>query len=154
MTEFKSDGTPVFHAYMDSDLLGEGVQNYRAFRFNWTACYCSAQDPPSGTAVYVSWNGDTETVSWRFFGVTDHYGSRSFLGEVQRTGFETLLIYPGHTYTQVGAEAISAQGRVLRVTAVTRVQSGPVLSFDFAGAGLIPQGTTAGSARKQIVFQG
>ena len=36
LTEFRSDGTPIYHAYMDSGFLGEGVENYRAFRYNCT----------------------------------------------------------------------------------------------------------------------
>ncbi|KAJ5706718.1 hypothetical protein N7488_006519 [Penicillium malachiteum] len=106
MTELKSDGTPIFHTYMDSGLLGEGVENYRAFRFNWTGIpneepSLVAQKTPSGTALYVSWNGDTETSAWRFYSVTDRYGSRSFLGEAVRSGFETSLLLSGHTYNHV-----------------------------------------------------
>lgn len=101
VTEFKSDGTPIFHAYMNSGLLGEGVQNYRAFWYNWTGLPAKepaivAQKTRSGTAVYVSWIGDTETAAWRFHAVTDKYGSRSFLGESPRHGFETSFIMKGH----------------------------------------------------------
>ena len=127
MTEFKSDGTPIFHAYMDSDLLGEGVQNYRAFRYNWTGLPTEepaivAEKTPSGTAVYVSWNGDTETATWRFYAVTDSYGSRSFLGESQRDGFETSFFLKGHSASHVAAAAISASGRVLKATQAVRIQ--------------------------------
>ena len=127
MTEFKPDGTPIFHAYMDSGLLAEGVENYRAFRFNWTGLpneepSLVAHTTPSGTALYVSWNGDTETTAWRFYAVSDRYGSRSFLGEATRSGFETSLLLSGHTYQQVVAEAVSARGRVLGTTRAARVR--------------------------------
>lgn len=126
MTEFKSDGTPIFHAYMDSGFLGEGVQNYRAFRYNWTGLPTEepaivAEKTPSGTAVYVSWNGDTETAAWRFYAITDGYGSRSFLGESQRDGFETSFFVKGHAYSHVAAESISARGRVLKATQAVRI---------------------------------
>lgn len=37
VTEYRaSDGEPIFHAYLDSGEIGEGVQSYRSFRFPWT----------------------------------------------------------------------------------------------------------------------
>lgn len=154
LTEFKPDGTPILHAYMDSGLLGEGVQNYRAFRSNWTGLPFEepaivAHKTPSGTAVYVSWNGDTETAAWRFYAVTDRYGSRAFLGEAERAGFETSFFLAGHSYVLVAAEAISARGRVLRTTQAVRLQEQ-----------VLPPGTEAlggpgrGSSVVQMVFQG
>lgn len=127
MTEFRPDGTPIFHAYMDSGLLGEGVQNYRAFRYNWTGLPTEepaivARKTSSGTAVYVSWNGDTETAVWRFYATTDRYGSRSYLGAVPRRGFETEFLFPGHEYAQISAEAVSHAGRVLRTTKAVSLQ--------------------------------
>lgn len=153
MTEFKSDGTPIFHAYMDSDLLGEGVQNYRAFRYNWTGLPTEepaivAQKTPSGTAVYVSWNGDTETAAWRFYAVTDNYGSRSFLGEAQRDGFETSFSLTGHSYSQVAAEAISARGSVLRATRAVHLQH-QVLP---PGSGLFVGGAATRASWRQSVL--
>jgi hypothetical protein len=127
LTEFRPDGTPIFHAYMDSGALGLGVENYRGFRYNWTGI---PNEVPSivslenseGTAVYVSWNGDTETAVWRFYAVTDGYGSRQFLGETERTSFETSLKIPRQSIGSVVAEAISAQGRVLTSTGVATLQ--------------------------------
>lgn len=157
MTEFTSDGTPIFHAYMDSDLLGEGVQNYRAFRFNWTGLPTEepaivAHKTPSGTAVYISWNGDTETVAWRFYALTDNYGSRLFLGEADRSGFETSLLLSGCGYTHVVAEAISGQDRVLRTTQVTRVQD-QVLPSGAPSTGTVVLASADRWQMKPIVFQ-
>jgi hypothetical protein len=128
MTEFRADGTPIFHAYMDSGLLGEGVQNYRAFRYNWTGLPTEepaivAEKTHSGTEVFVSWNGDTETAVWRFYAVTDAFGSREFLGETTRTGFETSFMLAGHSYQRFAAEAVSARGRVLTTTGVVHIQN-------------------------------
>ena len=127
MTEFRSDGTPIFHAYMDSGALGDGVENYRAFKYNWTGIPTEepsiiAEKTSAGTAVYVSWNGDTETVVWRFYAVTDRYGSRSFLGEARRDGFETEFVVKSHSYGHIAAEAISARGKVLRATQTVGLQ--------------------------------
>ncbi|EFY98219.1 arylsulfotransferase (ASST) domain protein [Metarhizium robertsii] len=127
VTEFTSDGTPIFHAYMDSGLLGDGVQNYRAFRYNWTGL--PSEDPAivalesnDGTAVYVSWNGDTETAVWRFYAETDEFASRHFLGEVERKSFETKLLVPNQKLTSVSAEAIDASGKLLISTAVVKTE--------------------------------
>ncbi|KFG83575.1 hypothetical protein MANI_016079 [Metarhizium anisopliae] len=127
VTEFTSDGTPIFHAYMDSGLLGDGVQNYRAFRYNWTGL--PSEDPAivalesnDGTAVYVSWNGDTETAVWRFYAETDDFASRHFLGEVERKSFETKLLVPNQKLTSVSAEAIDASGKLLISTAVVKTE--------------------------------
>ncbi|PWY75975.1 arylsulfotransferase [Aspergillus eucalypticola CBS 122712] len=128
LTEFRPDGTPILHAYMDSGSLGEGVENYRAFRYNWTGlpnetpAIVSLQND-QGTTLYVSWNGDTETKVWRFYSVVDEYGSREFLGDAKRTGFETALSLPGRVIHAVSAEAIDARGRVLTATAAVRTKA-------------------------------
>jgi hypothetical protein len=67
ITEFKSDSTPIFHFYMDSGLLGEGVDNYREFRYNWTGipneapAIVALQDPEiERGSIYGSLNGRYE----------------------------------------------------------------------------------------------
>jgi hypothetical protein len=127
VTEFKSDGTPIFHAYMDSGYLGVGVENYRAFRYNWTGLPTEepaivALENDDGITVYVSWNGDTETATWRFYAVTDEHGSREFLGEAERQSFETGLHIDGGDFKSVVAESVNTYGRVLTVTAPAKVE--------------------------------
>lgn len=128
VTEFDRDGTPVFHAYMDSGDLGVGVENYRAFRYNWTGlpseepAIVALEGAEGATTVYVSWNGDTETKAWRFFAVTDDFGSREFLGEVGRTTFETSLLVTGVRLEKVSAEAVDVRGNVLTVTASVKTE--------------------------------
>ena len=127
LTEFRPDGTPIFHAYMDSGFLGEGVENYRGFRYDWTGLpnetpAIVSLENDDGTTVYVSWNGDTETKAWRFYNVVDEYGSREFLGEAERTGFETSLAVDGRTIHTVSAEAIGANGRFLTSTATVKTK--------------------------------
>jgi hypothetical protein len=122
VTEYTEDGEVVFHAEMDTGALNDGVENYRAFRFEWTGLPSEepavvALEGDEGTSVYVSWNGDTETATWRFFEVVDGLGSRSFLGEAQRKSFETRLDLPkGKKVGRVAAEAVDKRGRVLRTT--------------------------------------
>ncbi|OJD33924.1 uncharacterized protein BKCO1_2600022 [Diplodia corticola] len=129
-------GEPVFHAFLDSGaVLGAGVQNYRAFRYEWTgvpgeepAIVALEEDAAAvsggGTTVYVSWNGDTETAAWRFFEVAGDSGGRGGetelvrLGDVRREGFETALRLPGRKVKGVLADAVGRDGEVLRTTKV------------------------------------
>lgn len=131
VTEFLPNGTIIFHAFLDSGALGAGVENYRAFRFNWTGLpqedpAIVALDGDDGTDIYVSWNGDTETKTWRFYAENNdnpkhRFGTRHFLGEVDRKGFETTL-HVRKSVHHVSAEAIGSSGRVLRSTAVARAE--------------------------------
>ncbi|KAJ5817424.1 hypothetical protein N7447_009657 [Penicillium robsamsonii] len=152
VTEFRADGTPIFHAYMDSGRLGEGVQNYRAFRYNWTGLPTEepaivAEKTSSGTGIFVSWNGDTETAVWRFYAVTDGFGSREFLGEATRDGFETSFFLASHSYQRLTAEAVSARGCVLSTTRVTHVQNAVV------PPGTIIAGSDDRSSWRQLILQ-
>jgi hypothetical protein len=126
ITEFKSDGTPIFHFYMDSGLLGDGVENYRGYRYNWTgipnetpAIVALLDTENKTTSIYVSWNGDTETKTWRFYEVNNS-GHRSYLGESKRESFETVLELGLAPLKNVQAEALDAEGEVLVATSVVK----------------------------------
>ncbi|KAL4990910.1 ASST-domain-containing protein [Aspergillus falconensis] len=111
LTEYRADGTPIFHTYMDSGFLGLGVENYRGFRYNWTGLPNEAPaivslENDKGTTVYASWNSDTEIKLWHFFHLVDGYGSRQLLGEVERKGFETSLFVKDRGLGLVAAEAV------------------------------------------------
>lgn len=130
VTEFSPGGEPIFHAYMDSGALGVAVENYRAFRYNWTGV--PNEEPAivglagdAGTTIYVSWNGDTETKVWRFFelGTDETLGSKNDLGTVERTSFETSLFVPDKVVKNVSAEAVGVDGKVLRVTGFALVET-------------------------------
>jgi Arylsulfotransferase (ASST) len=128
LTEFLGNGTPIFHTYFDSGHLGKGVENYRGFRFNWTGipneepAIVALRDEDGGgkTKVYVSWNGDTETKKWAFYGSKEgkgRVGKLKFLGEKERTGFETEFVVE-EGLENVRAEAVGKNGKVLRSTGV------------------------------------
>ncbi|KAI1087132.1 ASST-domain-containing protein [Rostrohypoxylon terebratum] len=126
-TEYLPDGTPIFHAYMDSGYLGLGVENYRAFRYNWTGL--PNEEPAivalrgeEGLTAYVSWNGDTETKTWRFYALTDGLGSKEFLGEAPKTSFETSLRIQNLNIGAISAEAIDGNGKSLRSTEIALVE--------------------------------
>ena len=110
---------------MDSGDLGVGVQNYRGFRYNWTGLpnetpAIIALSEEKGTGIYVSWNGDTETALWRFYEHDDD--SRSVIGEVRRTSFETVLHVDRELTGKVSAVAIDAHGGTLTKTRAVGIE--------------------------------
>jgi hypothetical protein len=123
LTEYTPDGEPVFHAFLESGILQGNVQNYRAFRYNWTGF---SPEPPAifaeeiedgGINVYVSWNGDTRTRRWRIsWREETGYGSSVKRAiEVERSGFETVARLPaqGPGIGDISALALGATGEVL-----------------------------------------
>lgn len=123
VTEYLADGTPIFHAYMDSGSLGRGVENYRGFKYEWhgypnEAPAIVALQSDANTEIYISWNGDTETKTWRFFS-TQADGSRTLLGEAARSGFETKFTVEGELVAAVEAEGFDAKGSSLTRTSVS-----------------------------------
>ncbi|KAF2658675.1 hypothetical protein K491DRAFT_766551 [Lophiostoma macrostomum CBS 122681] len=99
ITEYRAnDSVPIFNAYLDTFAPGRGVQNYRGFRQEWKG---TPTEPPALVALttedgsvelYVSWNGDTETHTWKFYVRED--GKEREVGQSARKGFETKFEVP------------------------------------------------------------
>lgn len=138
ITEFNSKGEPIFNAYLDSGEFGASVQSYRGFRYNWTAI--PTETPAiislkegNDVNIYVSWNGDTETKSWKFYGVdskkSSGSGNRVLLGEVPRKSFETKYTVEAGKISSaasltVFAEAVDGKGGVIRKTQAVATRAG------------------------------
>lgn len=126
MTEYRaSDGEVIFHAYPDSGEIGQGVQNYRGFRFQWKGypneapAIVALKDSDDSITIYASWNGDTETAEWRFYsapescvpaqGVANHCNG-TLLGEAERTSFETSFTVEDAGFNATsGVDAVYAE---------------------------------------------
>lgn len=129
ISEFLPNGSVIFHAYLDSGELFEkgDVENYRGFKFNWTGIPTEkpavvALKHGESTMVYVSWNGDTETRTWRFYG-NDEEGENTFLGEEKRTGFETgFYVTRGERWQGFVAQAVGGDGKILISSGVAKAQ--------------------------------
>lgn len=112
ITEFK-DERPIFNAFVDSGELGLHAENYRAFKSNWTGkpnekiAVLGEYTNDGSTNIYVSWNGDTETKKWKFYSV-EHNGSRRFIGESPRKGFESLKTFDAK-FARVLVEAYDSE---------------------------------------------
>lgn len=119
LTEFTADGEPVL------DLTFGGA-SYRSFRHTWTA---TPARPPAvatrttagTTRAHASWNGSTETASWRF----DHGATRDALTSsvaTERSGFETAVALPAGA-RWVRATAVGADGADLASSGVVAVSA-------------------------------
>ncbi|KAI3011394.1 hypothetical protein CBS147352_8830 [Aspergillus niger] len=178
VTEFSSDGEPLYHAYLDSRPLSRGdVQNYRAFRANWTGI--SGEEPAvvafqrrgahggnGGTDIYLSWNGDTETAEWRLSFQVDTGGSlpigwsedvrnEEFETTATRQGFETVHHVP-FALRSVRAQAIAADGKVLASSNRVQVQAWEIYEYlleedDFEAAD--PKAISPGSHLPPLLLQ-
>ncbi|CDH16890.1 uncharacterized protein ZBAI_08678 [Zygosaccharomyces bailii ISA1307] len=127
ITEFTYDGNPIFHAYLDSGFLGDKVENYRAFKFNWTGipnediAVASESSAKNEIFIYVSWNGDTRTKKWRFYSL-EKGGKKNYLDEVEKIGFETQIQLKDVVVEKVVVEAIGNDDLVLGRSDVVRTQ--------------------------------
>lgn len=97
--------------------LQVNLVSYRAFKHPWFGLPTRPPDIRSSsvhvdgipvTIIYVSWNGDTQTAVWEFYGVNGN-GTTYTLGRVSRRGFESKYEYRGFA-ARVFAEARSANG--------------------------------------------
>ncbi len=110
-SEFSASGTLLFDAHFHGTY-----QAYRGYRFPWTGAPGGAPTAVASTAggkltVYVSWNGDTRTATWRLLsGATP--SSMAPVATAARTGFETALHAPAPA-AYVAVQALDASGAVI-----------------------------------------
>lgn len=153
ITEYGADGKVVFHAFLGRGWLRERLQNYRAFRYEWKGISPEepaifAEESPitqdGSLRLFVSWNGDTVTKSWRFSWTERGMSNgvmKTTLKEklVDRSGFETSTSVERAAHVQVGsvrAEALDAEGRILATTSFIGVQQVLPKSMGFIEEGI------------------
>lgn len=110
LTEYDQTNTPVF----DASLTSSG--SYRQFRHEWTgapaeAPVAKAGPAAGGTAVSVSWNGDTRTTRWRILAGSTPV-DLSPVATVSRSGFETSTVVPTGS-AWIAVEALDGADAVL-----------------------------------------
>jgi hypothetical protein len=117
MTEFTSSGAVVWDA-----VLPSGVTTYRAYRVSWdgrpsTAPKAAVVDRGSRRSVYVSWNGDTRTATWRLIGVASGASAPSVLAHQAAKTFEVSLTVPAKA-RKLRAQALDDAGHILATVSV------------------------------------
>jgi hypothetical protein len=120
MTEFDSSGSVVWDA-----VLPAGVSTYRAYRVSWdgrptAAPKAALVDRGGKRTVYVTWNGDTRTASWRLIGVTgttSNAAAPTTLDHAAAGTFEVSLNVPSRA-RQLRVQALDAAGHILATVSV------------------------------------
>jgi hypothetical protein len=119
-SEFNSAGKLLFDAHMHGTY-----QSYRAYRFTWTGTpaeaptiVAAAGAATAHTSVYVSWNGDTRTATWRLLGGASAT-QLTPVATAARTGFESTLSAPAPE-AYVAVQALDASGAVIGTSKVIK----------------------------------
>jgi Arylsulfotransferase (ASST) len=114
-TEYASDGRVLFDA-----TLPRGGQSYRSLRFPWVGR--PAAKPALAAKdgrLYASWNGSTETRSWRLL-TGAAAGALAAAGTFPRQGFETAIAPPASA-PYAAAVALDARGKPLATSDTIRL---------------------------------
>lgn len=117
-TEFTHDGRVV----LDAKFSSRRFDTYRSYKFPFLGqptsipalkAYAYGTSPKTMTTViYVSWNGATEVDHWRYYGAESTGGPFRLLGEVRKSGFETVFQAAGFS-PWAFAEAVDVTGTIL-----------------------------------------
>lgn len=112
-TEYSPSGAVLLDAHLPA-----GYENYRTFRFPWRGM---PTVPPTlvlrspthgGQIAYASWNGSTQTASYRALEGATPTDLTASARSVKATGFQTQLTI-GRSAKYVAVQALDAQGQVL-----------------------------------------
>ena len=125
LSEFTTDGQCI----LEAKLTARGFASYRAYKSNFTGvpdskpalktiAFGTSCDSMT-TVAYVSWNGATEVVSWKFHSSTEPSTGFSFIGNTSRIGFETMYVSAGYR-PWIFAEAVDIDGRSLGNSSVEK----------------------------------
>jgi Arylsulfotransferase (ASST) len=111
-SEYSAGGQLLFDAHMHGSY-----QNYRVYRFPWTGtpggapAIAAAPASQGRVTVYASWNGDTQTASWRVLAGASP-AALAPVASAPRSGFETAVATPAAA-PYVAVQALNAGGAVL-----------------------------------------
>lgn len=133
-SEYTSDGTLIKVA-----KLRPRLETYRGYKFEWVGRPSAPPDVYSElvdlrgngelhTAAYASWNGATEVAFWNLYIASDISGdSKELALVVPKTGFETVMLYPGHA-RYIVVEGISHKGDKLGQSELYQTREGHSIS--------------------------
>ena len=128
ISEFSSDGTPLYYAAFNLGFTTLFGNSYRAYKFPFAGkptsapsiySYSLSSSSNTTTTHWVSWNGCTECAFWVFYEGNTANGRFVKGPKVQRTGFETNYTSQGYS-AYAYAKALDARGVVLGTSQVER----------------------------------
>lgn len=102
-------------------------ESYRAFQAPWDGQptappSVAAASGTSGTRVWASWNGSTQTGAWRVLAGAHASHLVVVVRSHRKTGFETMVLLK-HRYREVAVQALGSRGEILGTSEV--VSPGP-----------------------------
>ena len=121
VTEYSKPGGKVVY---EASFATTRFANYRTYKMDFVALPTSTPVTKAFvstnsrgdlmTSIYVSWNGATEVVQWRYYSHTAKQGLESVvhLGNAYKTGFETTFVATGY-HPIIFAEAVDVFGNSL-----------------------------------------
>lgn len=127
-SEYKNQGNTEedssLNTVYSAEMPGNNI-SYRAYRNVWVG---KPYYPPSVVAksvneksiVYVSWNGSTETASWKVFAGNSPENLKK-IKTVDKSGFETT-ISADHSGPYFQVKALNSQGKVIGKSEVVRIE--------------------------------
>lgn len=119
-TEYSPDGEILCDVHFAPPIFFNfgWVKSYRTFKAPWVGKPTTPPDVAlSNGAVFVSWNGATEVVSWRLEGSEGLWdGDFVAIDQMPRSGFETGIILPAGAPAYLRIMALDARGVVLGCT--------------------------------------
>jgi hypothetical protein len=127
-SEHASNGDLLMTARFSSDRYS----TYRSYKGEFTgrpstppdlvASVYGTREQDTTTLIYVSWNGATDVVQWKFYAQAYEGGQSVLIGTRNKTDFETMFIADGYM-DFVSAEAIDADGNVLHTSEIKRTST-------------------------------
>lgn len=124
IAEYAHDGRLLMEAQVRPN-----TRSYRSYKHTWVGrpvlppdVYSVAFPDEEGkdfkTVIYVSWNGATEVMTWKFYAAKANGSKGKLLASAPKTGFETSITHEGYA-SQVIAEAIDRDGNVIGTSDIT-----------------------------------
>jgi hypothetical protein len=126
---YQSEHAPNGDLLMTARFVSERYSTYRAYKGEFigrptalpdlVASVYGTSDEDITTLIHVSWNGATDVAGWKFFAQAYDRADPVFIGQANKTDFETMYIVDGYM-DWITAEAIDKDGNVMSASRVMR----------------------------------
>ncbi|KAJ5683108.1 hypothetical protein N7462_006273 [Penicillium macrosclerotiorum] len=128
---YQSEHAPNGDLLMTARFASDRYSTYRAYKSEFVGRPTQAPDVVASvygtsemdltTLIHVSWNGATDVVAWKFYAQAYDRGSSVFIGQTNKTDFETMYIADGFM-DWITAEAIDRDGKVMSTSTIIRTE--------------------------------
>ncbi|KAJ5952436.1 uncharacterized protein N7479_010849 [Penicillium vulpinum] len=147
---YSSEHAPNGDLLMTARFVSDRYSTYRSYKGEFTgrptappdlvASVYGTNSEDTTTVIYVSWNGATDVVQWKFYAQGSDHKESVLIGTTNKTDFETMFIADGYM-DFVSAEAIDADGNVMHTSKIMRTGTPPnwkTAGWNGSGSGPTP----------------